>query len=77
MGHDRRRRQIPGKIGKRYWAEPWTRLPQAFDKTNRTRESIAEELFGQWVLLDPNGIVVATGDETSVGLDVLRENSGL
>lgn len=64
-------------IGQQYWAAPWKRLPQAFDNTNRTRESIAEELFGQWVLLDPSGVVVATGSDTSVGLDALKEKAGL
>lgn len=64
-------------IARRYWTEPWTRLPQAFDSTEQTRENIAEELFGQWILIDPKGIVVATGDDTSVGLDTLKKRSGL
>jgi hypothetical protein len=65
------------RIGKRYWSEPWNRLPQAFDSTHRSRESIAEELFGTWILVDPKGIVAATGDDTSRGLVALTERSGL
>lgn len=64
-------------IAQRYWTQPWTKLPLAFDSTDRTRESIAEELFGQWVLVDPQGLITATGLDTDEGLDQLKKRAGL